>query len=322
LAEQIRKKARGKQPISRHPLFPAIVALWFAALFAVASLAFAPPLGTALRVALVLAAAAVGGLLGARIARRLSGPHAPAAIAGTGETAADGDGETPLWSELKTHRRALATGGHEAEADLPEPAPITERPPEILHLANVDTAGFETGAPAPAEPPQDGRTDDPAPPAETASHAAAGEPAPHEEAAAVPAPAPTAAERIAAADLDALSHVELLERLALSMQRRNHRVTAAIEAMRAEASDAERGLSGAQRPADGGAHAAEVVFPAQAARRSAQRAPASPAPAPTQDPDLRPFDAPGAAAGPQSAEDTEKALRTALAALQRMSGTA
>src|SRR5690348_7996627 len=42
LAEHDRTKARGKLPISRHPLFPATVALWFGALFGLGSLAIRP----------------------------------------------------------------------------------------------------------------------------------------------------------------------------------------------------------------------------------------------------------------------------------------
>ena len=37
-------KAGGKQSITRHPLFPATVALWFGALFGVGSLAIRPSL--------------------------------------------------------------------------------------------------------------------------------------------------------------------------------------------------------------------------------------------------------------------------------------
>jgi hypothetical protein len=258
--------------------------------------------------------AAVGGLRGAKVARRIVRPTAPTDVAGTGQAAEASGDEAPLWSELKTRRRALAPHGDETADALAEPAPITERPPEILHLANVDTTGFEPGAAPPADQPQD--DSDPAESPESVQSAEAArsepepepepEPAPREEASAPPNAAETAAERIAKADLDALSHVELLERLALSMQRRNHLVTAAIQAMRAEAAAGDT------------ANEAEIVFPGQAARRGAHHAPAVAAPAASGNPELPAFGGPE----PQGAEDTEKALRTALAALQRMSGTA
>ncbi len=89
------KAARGKAPISRHPLFPAIVALWFGALFGLGSLAIrpgllesvvvathidllipaaAPPLGLTARILLALALAGTGGAIGASLARRIGRP--------------------------------------------------------------------------------------------------------------------------------------------------------------------------------------------------------------------------------------------------------
>jgi hypothetical protein len=102
LSEHQRRKPAGKQPISRHPLFPAIVALWFGALFGLGSLLVhpeiieravvaahidsvipmaAPPLGTTTRILLALAMTGIGGLLGALLGRRLAAtggtPRAP-----------------------------------------------------------------------------------------------------------------------------------------------------------------------------------------------------------------------------------------------------
>lgn len=82
-------------PISRHPLFPAIVALWFGALFGLGSLAVrptlleelvlaggidtlvpaaAPPLGLTARILLALGMALLGGVIGATVARRIARP--------------------------------------------------------------------------------------------------------------------------------------------------------------------------------------------------------------------------------------------------------
>jgi hypothetical protein len=87
-----------KPPISAHPAFPAIVALWFAALLGLGSLvlppillerfatatglaslvpAFAPPLGFTARALLALAAALVGVGLGLSIARRVARGNMP-----------------------------------------------------------------------------------------------------------------------------------------------------------------------------------------------------------------------------------------------------
>jgi hypothetical protein len=93
---------------------------------------------------------------------------------------------------------------------------------------------------------------------------------------------PTAAQRIAAAELADLSHVELVERLAIAIRRRQERLRAAA--------------------ADGVGPAGPVVrFPGIADRQSARLVPPAPSPRPIP-------------------QETEKALREALANLQRMSG--
>ncbi|MGX7896339.1 hypothetical protein [Tsuneonella sp. HG222] len=91
-------KAANKAPISTHPLFPAIVALWFAALLGLGSLILptillerlvtvtglsslvpqaAPPLGFTARAVLALAASASGAVLGLVVARQVAQNHAP-----------------------------------------------------------------------------------------------------------------------------------------------------------------------------------------------------------------------------------------------------
>lgn len=94
MAKQKRKKAPAK-PISEHQLFPAVVALWFSALFGLGSLAVrsslleslvrssridlilpaaAPPLGVTARILMALILAAIGAGIGIAIARRLARP--------------------------------------------------------------------------------------------------------------------------------------------------------------------------------------------------------------------------------------------------------
>ncbi|HVR90395.1 MAG TPA: hypothetical protein VHG29_04815 [Novosphingobium sp.] len=95
MAIQSGKAKRKSAPVSSHPLFPAIVALWFAALFGLGSLAIrptllesfvlgthidtiipaaAPPLGVTARILLALVLAVAGGLAGAAIAQRVTRP--------------------------------------------------------------------------------------------------------------------------------------------------------------------------------------------------------------------------------------------------------
>ena len=94
VANQKRQPANA-QPISAHPLFPAVVALWFGALFGLGSLAVrpsllenlvlqshidlvipaaAPPLGITARILLALVMAALGAVLGILLSRRLTRP--------------------------------------------------------------------------------------------------------------------------------------------------------------------------------------------------------------------------------------------------------
>ncbi|GGD60548.1 hypothetical protein GRI62_00050 [Erythrobacter arachoides] len=90
------RKGGGKTPISAHPAFPAMVALWFAALFGLGSLivpvqlvetlvgatgiaaivpAAAPPLGLTARLAIALVATVGGALLGFYAARKVARPR-------------------------------------------------------------------------------------------------------------------------------------------------------------------------------------------------------------------------------------------------------
>ncbi|MDP3907835.1 hypothetical protein [Novosphingobium sp.] len=88
-----KRKATNAKPITAHPLFPAVVALWFGALFGLGSLAVrpslleavviasridllipaaAPPLGVTARILLALGLSTVGSAIGLGIARRIT----------------------------------------------------------------------------------------------------------------------------------------------------------------------------------------------------------------------------------------------------------
>ena len=109
MAKHKRRAPNGK-PITSHRLFPAVVALWFGALFGLGSLAVrpslleglvlkshidlvlpaaAPPLGATARVLVALVMAALGGLIGLVIARRLGPPRSAAAQRAGQEQARD-----------------------------------------------------------------------------------------------------------------------------------------------------------------------------------------------------------------------------------------
>jgi hypothetical protein len=279
LAYPNRKPSRSKPSLSRHPLFPAIVALWFAALFGLGSLALrpallealvlaghidhfvpaaAPPLGAKARLLLALLLGIVGAAIGWTLAKRLveRGPRpAPQVL-----KVADVDLDEPLPRPGDTEKAAPPPLQDEGTG------PVFHRGDPVPQAAPVEPTAQEP--PAPRE--------DPEPPQEPGLIVA--EPAPM-----------TAAERIAVAPLDSLSHVELMERLALGLRRRRELLEAAAAAGVPQPV--------APEPADA------VVRLRRLSERNGARAMAV------------------AAVPKPVSQETEKALRDALATLQRISGS-
>lgn len=275
MADQTRRKAGGNQPISRHPLFPAIVALWFGALFGLGSIAIepafieravvaagidsvvpmaAPPLGAKARILVALAMIGLGSVIGMLIARRIARPEsqvserrrrtgaigenrAPAVVS-AGEAdeepdlaELDLDGYEDQARQIEAAAPRETISNHLFDAYSREIAPLAvtadqledmpeDRPPSIF--AQPTESGLNAGPDRGAQ----GET--------PAAEAHAEEPAlghrPVEQALArMPdiAHESHAAERIASAELDALSPVELLERLALAMARQRSKIAQA-----------------------------------------------------------------------------------------------
>lgn len=268
MANTIRTKPRAHRPITQHPLFPAVVALWFGALFGMAAAAIraatleavvrtlridsvivaaAPPLGPNAQVAFALLLTAIGGVIGYIAARRLAGDPAPVSVRQPTPTASEWPGT------------ALSQAGaepFEPVAEIEARAPIDEEH-EDGPAASLDIAETPIEDPAIEE---------------IANAPSAAKPL-------------SAAERLASADLDALSHVELMERLAIAIDRRRQRINQADTGI---GTGADTGIA-----LPGLRNDPVVSFPAAAARRTASVVARN--------------------------DHTEAALRDALATLQRMS---
>jgi hypothetical protein len=166
-----------KQPITRHPLFPATVALWFGALFGLGSMAIKPsllekgvlalqlhtiipaaepPLGATTQILMALAAAAMGGIAGAILARRIARPRKVQRVRqrGAGSMAATKDSPAaPEWAGQETtcdssasavsRRRQLAIQEDAGPARYHDRAPLPGGAPHILNVNEFDLEGFE-----------------------------------------------------------------------------------------------------------------------------------------------------------------------------------
>lgn len=181
----------GKAPVSLHPAFPAVVALWFAALLGLGTLlvpiallerfmlltgvastipATAPPLGVTARLLIAVAGTVFGALFGWVIARRVAEAHKPTATARFSAASAgrrplsahddlDEEGIAAPTGTQGTKRRSLAIAEDERKSDFLWAAPL---PGEDLH----DTAPPAAKAPTPAAEPEWTRAEPVADPAQ------------------------------------------------------------------------------------------------------------------------------------------------------------
>lgn len=261
LAKHNRKTPQGR-PVTSHPLFPAIVALWFGALFGLSSLAIrpglleslvlaahidrvipaaAPPLGVTARLLLALAMAALGALLGAGIGGRLARPKA--------EVRPDQDELLPTQNPLKlrardAHPDAPARRPISAHEEIGGAAPLLRGAPRSYTITDGD---FEPSAAQAAEPAfeLDGFASDEvvaegapllAPITDEQQLLLLQPPATDEPASAAPSNGklayfgPSAVTELRDADLESLGMAALAERLGQAMMRRRGRVAAAIAA--------------------------------------------------------------------------------------------
>lgn len=171
---------RNPQPISRHPLFPAIVALWFAALFGLGSIIVspalierivaatgiaklvpmaAPPLGTTARILFALALTGLGGLIGLLAGRRVAQTEdAPARMPFSGADDAEMPAEPAPVSATPNaprRRRAFSLVAEDTSPPVEQEVqePDAEQPP-ILNLSDLDLEAVEAaGLVDPAPPP-------------------------------------------------------------------------------------------------------------------------------------------------------------------------
>lgn len=228
------QRINGKQakPVTSHPLFPAVVALWFGALFGVGSLvprtslieelviaaridllvsAAAPPLGLTARLLLALGLAAFGALLGGWIGRKLAEVKpekrqrrrdARTVNAEAERRAAHGEPVAANPSSAANddanpagRRRALALDEEERHFEINEMAPLPGGLPQIFAVAETGIAPID----APDHVPSHAVTSPE--PLELAQFVAPAEPEPEPEVtvaaiAASPAPVATSERQI------------------------------------------------------------------------------------------------------------------------------
>ncbi|MFA9200044.1 MAG: hypothetical protein ACEQR8_02495 [Cypionkella sp.] len=317
------KRTSAAAPISAHPAFPAIVALWFAALLGIGSLvlpiglferaseasglagivaAAQPPLGMTARLAIALGGAGIGTLLGLAIARRVIG-EAPAPK----RRSADGASKPPISAHDE-----LFEGGFDAGDDLARFEPALSRAPAAQTAPSLEeeAAAASNARPGPALAEADAPLDlgefaaaAEADPAWETREARADDDEPlgdfHDAPAAPPAPA---AQR----PLAELGMAELVERFARALQQHRNAATgsAGQRAAGAEPGAHYPSLLAVKSPFDAAGE------PARKANGSAARSLSEMRGRPLR------------GAPPRRAADDEQSLRDALAKLQKLSGAA
>lgn len=308
-----------KPPISAHPAFSAIVAVWFAALLGLGSLtlpavlierlvgitgigsalaAANPPLGTTARTLIAVFAAAAGALAGLAIARRVAAAHAagsalddeggvalrrtPVSIREEvgGESLVNGRG-LPV-----TNRRALAIAEDAEPDDFDYSAPLPDAHEEAEAVPDAGSGRFAQCAAAEPAPPE------PAPDAMAAT-------APKARIVSSPG-----APDWRTAPIGELGIVQLVERLAVAIERRREQLAAS-------------GPVPVSRPAD-----LDVAAPDDAALAMEAFFGRSPNGNAFRNPDLPQPAWPAPSAPLERAAGTDAALRNALASLQRINGAA
>ena len=167
-------KGKIKAPISSHPVFPAIVALWFAALLGLGSLvlpvvllekaitatglasvlpAAQPPLGVTALILIALSAASVGAIAGLSIARKVAAAQAAPAPrrrrAEPSQADCDPEAKRPI-----SAREELGMDGLDAPAERSAP-PIAGRRRALSVTDENRRSDFLESAPLPGCDPQD-----------------------------------------------------------------------------------------------------------------------------------------------------------------------
>lgn len=172
----------------RHPLFPTIVAFWFAALFGLGSLAVrtslleslviaskidlivpqtAPPLGMTARILIALGMAAIGSILGFLLAARMARPKPEAkgervrSFGAAVRTAAPSRA-TPAqaWEEddrsLEPERRRSLIASNEEPAEIFDDGPsfLTGLSPQVLDVTAFECEPIDLASAEPAQPQQ------------------------------------------------------------------------------------------------------------------------------------------------------------------------
>ena len=192
--DQAGRKGGGRPSVAAHPVFPAVVALWFAALFGIGSLivpapliesvlaatgisaiipAAAPPLGFTARSLIAVVATVLGALLGIWAARRVGQAHgrtksvsAPRRLQDTDELGEldddDDDFDTgPQFAEqpaapapVAGRRRALAMEEEDATSDFLHIAPLPGEKPLSAPVKAQEAAEFDPDI-VPEDMPED-----------------------------------------------------------------------------------------------------------------------------------------------------------------------